>query len=80
MQTVTPVTLNVYSLLANVFVKSAPGPNVIKLFTSVIYKFSQYARVFVSGKPFQPSLMFVRKVGAYPSGVSKRSSHFRVDS
>jgi hypothetical protein len=23
--------------------------------------------VFVSGKPFQPSLMFVGKVGAYPS-------------
>jgi hypothetical protein len=27
-----------------------PGPNVLKLFKSAIYEFSQYARVFVSGK------------------------------
>jgi hypothetical protein len=33
-----------------------PGPNVIKLFTVV----------FVSGKPFQLSLMFDGKAGAYP--------------
>jgi len=32
------------------------GANVIKLFLSVIYGFS---RVFVLGKLFQPSLMFV---------------------
>jgi len=25
--------------------------------------------VFVSGKPFQPNLMFVSKAGAYPSEV-----------
>jgi hypothetical protein len=31
----------------------------IKLFTAVIYGFSLKATVFVSGKPFQPSLMFV---------------------
>ncbi len=31
---------------------SAPGRNVIKLFTSVIYKFSLKAGVFVPGKPF----------------------------
>ncbi len=32
--------------------------NVIKLFTGVINKFLLYARVFVRGKAFQPSLMF----------------------
>jgi hypothetical protein len=36
----------------------APVPNVIKLFTVVSYDFSYQARVFVPGKPFQPSLMF----------------------
>ena len=43
--------------------------NVIKLFLAVIYEFSQYDRVFVSGTPFQPSLMFAAKAGAYPSGA-----------
>jgi hypothetical protein len=40
--------------------------NVKKLFTAVSYDFSKYARVFVPGKPFQPSLMFGGKAGAYP--------------
>jgi hypothetical protein len=31
----------------------------------------QQARVFVPEKHFQPSLMFVCKLGAYPSGASK---------
>ena len=35
------------------------GVNVIKLFTAAIYGFSEYARVFVSGKPFQPGLMLM---------------------
>jgi len=30
--------------------------------------------VFVIGKPFQPSLMFVRKAGAYPSETPFRHS------
>jgi hypothetical protein len=30
--------------------------------------------MFVTGKPFQPSLMLVREVGAYPSGAPKRGS------
>jgi hypothetical protein len=42
------------------------GGNSIKLFTTVIYGFSKQARVFVPGKPFQPSLMFAGKAGAYP--------------
>jgi hypothetical protein len=46
-----------------------PGPNVIKLFTSVIYGFSYYARVFVPGKAFQPSLMLDNKARAYPIGL-----------
>ena len=32
------------------------GANVIRLFTAVSYDFSWLARVFVPGKPFQPSL------------------------
>jgi hypothetical protein len=36
--------------------------------------------VFVSGKPFQTGLRFVRKAGAYPSPAPKRNSQFRVDS
>jgi len=35
------------------------GACTIKLFTPVIYGFSLKARMFVSGKPFQTSLMFV---------------------
>ncbi len=42
-----------------------PGANVIKHFTVVSYDFSFKARAFVPGKPFQPSLMFVDKAGAY---------------
>ncbi len=40
-----------------------PGARTIKLFTTVIYGFSQYAGVFVPGKP---SLKFLSKAGAYP--------------
>jgi hypothetical protein len=29
--------------------------------------------MFVTGKPFQPSLMFVRRVGAYPGGHLKEA-------
>ncbi len=36
------------------------GLSLIKPFTSVIYKYSSSARVFVPGNPFLPSLMFVR--------------------
>jgi hypothetical protein len=46
--------------------KHPPGACTIKLFTAVIYGFSQLARVFVSGKPFQPSLMFVSEARSLP--------------
>ncbi len=39
----------------------APSVNPVKLFTAVIYDFSQKARVFVPGKPYQTSLMCVGK-------------------
>jgi hypothetical protein len=53
------------------------GTNVIKLFKAVIYQCLQYARVFVPGKPFQPSLMFVGKGRSLPqSGAPK--SYFTV--
>jgi hypothetical protein len=38
---------------------------VINFFTFVSYEFLQEARAFVHGKPFQPSLMFAGKAGAY---------------
>ena len=38
-----------------------PRPNVINLFPSINYKISLQARVFVPGKLFQPSLMFLCK-------------------
>jgi hypothetical protein len=45
---------------------TTPGPNAIKLFTTVIYEYSYEARVFVPGNLFQPNLVFVRMDGAYP--------------
>ncbi len=47
------------------------GYNVAKLFTSVIYKCSKQAIVFVPGKP---RMMFVSKARAYPSEASFRCS------
>ncbi len=40
------------------FMTLGQGVYVINLFTTVIYKSSLLARVFVPGKFFQPSLMF----------------------
>jgi hypothetical protein len=51
---------------SKMFMKST-GANVIILFTAVSYDFSQLARVFVRGKPFQPSLMFAGKAKACSS-------------
>jgi hypothetical protein len=48
--------------------KQTPGPNVL-FFLSVLYEFSEQARVFVLGKLFQPYLMFVGKAVAYQSRV-----------
>jgi hypothetical protein len=50
------------------------GLNVIKLFTDVIFGFSQKARVFVPGKLFQPSLMFLSKAGAYSLSLLSSAS------
>ncbi len=43
----------------------AHGPNVIKLFCPQFTDFHNKLDCFVPGKPFQPSLMFVGKAGAY---------------
>jgi hypothetical protein len=51
-----------------------PGPNVIKLFTSVIYECLSQASVFVLLRPFRASLMFVSKAGAYPCEAPFRCS------
>jgi hypothetical protein len=45
---------------------STTGANVMKLFTSLIYELLYKARVFVPGKPFQLSLLFVNKVKSLP--------------
>ncbi len=47
--------------------------NVIKLFTAVSYAFSELARAFAPGKPFQPSLMFVGEARSLPeNGAPER--------
>jgi len=51
-----------------------PGACINKLIMAVIYGFPEEAKVFVPGKPFQPSLMFAGKAGAYPSEASFRCS------
>ncbi len=43
------------------------GPNIIKLFTVVIYNCSYQAGGCDPGKPYQPSIMIMSKAGAYPS-------------
>jgi hypothetical protein len=40
--------------------------NVIKLFWALSYEFSEYAKLFVTGKPFKPSLLFVGKARSLP--------------
>jgi hypothetical protein len=49
------------------FTVRALWANPIKLFMKVIYKYLLQARAFVPGMPFQPSLMFAGKAGAYLS-------------
>ncbi len=39
---------------------------IIKLITAVIYGLPSYARVYVPGKPFKPSLVFVGKARSLP--------------
>jgi hypothetical protein len=41
------------------------GANVIKLFFFATYHWAKEARTFVTGKPFQPNLMFKIKAGAF---------------
>ncbi len=53
--------------MLTVLVSWRPGPNVIKLITSVIYEFcNELDRVFVLGKYFQPSLMTGAYLGEAP--------------
>jgi hypothetical protein len=58
-----------YSQITTVksFITLGLGVVEIKLFMPVMYKFSELARVFVPGRPFWLSLMFVSKVRAYLS-------------
>jgi hypothetical protein len=44
------------------FMAMSPGSNVFKLFRAIIYKCSCFARVFVLGRTFQLTLMFVGEV------------------
>ena len=54
---------------------SRPAPNVIKLFTAMIYEWSYKARVFVPGIPFRHCLMFASNAGTYLSGANLKCSH-----
>jgi hypothetical protein len=47
--------------LISIFITLAPGPNVIKLFTFVVYPCFAKARVFVLKKPLQPSPKYMSK-------------------
>ncbi len=57
----TPVLLTNIRLEKKITL-TGPGANVIQLFTSVIYECPSKARLFVPGKPFQPSIMLVEKI------------------
>jgi hypothetical protein len=59
-----------FSTVVKSFMIQAPEANPIKLFTTVIYRFSLKARVFVPGKPFHPSLMFVGTDRSLPQSGS----------
>jgi hypothetical protein len=50
------------------FATLAPGGNFQKKFLVVIYEYSKRSRVFVPGKPFQLSLMFLDKARSLPKG------------
>jgi hypothetical protein len=54
------------------YVKLPPGPIVNECYKPLIYDYLQLARLFVPGKPFQPSLMFFSKAKACLS-----EAHFR---
>ncbi len=56
-------------MLLDMHCSKLPKPYVMILLTAVIYQRSQGARAFVTGKPFQLSLMFVSKVRPYLSGA-----------
>ncbi len=45
---------------------TAPGANVIRIFTTGTYKFLKQAKAFVPAKPFQPSLMIVGEARSLP--------------
>ncbi len=47
------------------YITLGPGTSVVKLVTTVIYICLEQARVFVPGKPFQPSLMFASRLRHY---------------
>ncbi len=62
------LTLEKYGTTVNyrgIFITLAPGDNIIKLFTDVSDEFSQQARAFAPGEPFQPSLLLRASPGAY---------------
>jgi hypothetical protein len=65
------VTVNnfvtVISYDCNTFITTAPGANVIKLFTDAVYYCLKKARVLVPVIPFLPSLMLPSITGGYLS-------------
>ncbi len=47
-------------------IDATSGHCTIKFITAIIYGFSQYAKVFVPDKPFQPSLKFMGEARSLP--------------
>ncbi len=58
------------------FYNIGPWSQCYKTFTDISYDFSLYARAFVLGNPFQPSLTFVGKAGANPNEANVL--HYKV--
>ncbi len=61
-----PRILPLFAVKNKNFIRITPGPYVIKHFTPVIYEFRLSSRVFVPGRHFQPSVMFVSKARSLP--------------
>jgi hypothetical protein len=63
----------VFGLLQYLGPETTSGPNVIKLFTVVIFEICKKIDFFVHGNPFQSSLMFVGNARCLPlSGAPER--------
>jgi hypothetical protein len=80
-QGINYVTIKFYNVedWQNYGLRGLPGDSTMKLFTAVRYEFLNML-VFAPDKPYQPSLMFAGKAGAYPNKEPFRCRNSRVGS